>query len=103
MIVPASNASRASSQRANAARLLRPVTLATSAGGSSWGWKPRSDTPSPSRPKRRRDAHGDQPVERDRADEQTARERLAPERRHVDDDEGAVDRIQQQRTKRRAE
>src|SRR5579885_1318383 len=84
-IVPPSTTRRSASQRASGPRTRH---LATRPPPCAQG---------------RRDPDRDQAVERDRREEQRARERLAPEGREVDDDARAVDRVEEERAQGGAE
>ena len=94
---------RGASPSARTMPRLAPRLVAGSAASSAGLRSSRSATGAPSRAQGRRHAHRDQAVEGDRADEQRARDGLAPEGRHVHDDERAVDRVQEQRAERGAE
>src|SRR5207244_12508490 len=95
-IVPPSRTRRSVSQRAMTTGLRHAAGRRL--GTSSPGLRSSSSaTGSPSRAQGGRDAQRDQPVEGDRGDEQPTRDCLAPEGRHVHDDERAVDRVQEQR------
>src|SRR5262245_6385614 len=100
-IVPPRTKSSRTSQRTTAPRLCRPGGRAPA---SSPGLRSSiSATRPPPRPEGRRHAQRDQPVEGDCREQQAARDGLAPEGRDVDDDERAVDRVQEQRAERGAE
>src|SRR6266516_6889162 len=101
-IVPPSRARSSVSQRATMLKLRHAVGRRL--GTSSPGLRSSSSaTGSPSCAQGGRDAQRDQPVEGDRSDEQRARDGLAPEGRHVHDDERAVDRVQEECTQGGAE
>src|SRR5438067_7084034 len=101
-IVPPRRTRRSVSQRAT-----KPVprhAVGRRLGTSSPGLRSSSSaTGSPPRAQGGRNAQRDQPVEGDRGDEQRARDSLAPEGRHVHNDERAVDRVEEECTEGGAE
>src|SRR6478609_3399608 len=100
-IVAASRTTSSASQRTRNPKWLQfEEPSAASTGGSLLG---TSATDPPPGAERGRDANGDQAVERDRGEQESARESLAPERGDIDDDERAVDRVQQEGAERRTE
>src|SRR5471030_2841196 len=95
--------------RVNAGETCAPYRItrkssATSATSQRTNGRRRSgSTFPPPCPQRRRDPQQDEPVERDREDQERALERHVPGGRHAHHDERAVDRVQQERAERGAE
>src|SRR6478672_12805141 len=100
MVAPSST-TRSASQRTRTPRAFQLAEpLASSTDGS--GFRTSATRPPP-RAQRRRDADRDQPVESDRSEQQGACQSLTPEGRHVDDDERAVDRVEEKSAECRTE